>query len=126
MEVKVKLYLIDEHGDKYMGAGVLWLLRAIDTEGSIRQAAASLAISYSKAHRMMNDLERMFATPVLERRRGGEARDGATLTPFGMHLMEEYDRYQREVKDFAASSLIAFAERLDGARTIAPEQKEER
>lgn len=126
MEVKVKIYLIDEHGEKYMGAGVLWLLRAIETQGSIRQAAASLTISYSKAHRMMKDLERMFATPILERRRGGEARDGATLTPFGMHLIEEYDRYQREIKDFAASSLIAFAERLDKAQIITPEQKEER
>lgn len=125
MEVKVKIYLVDSHGNKYMGIGVLWLLRAIAAEGSIRKAAASLSISYSKAHRMMNDLEHMFTVPILERRKGGESRDGATLTPFGIRLIEEYDRYQRDIKDFADSSLNAFSERL-GAEFIAPEQKEER
>ena len=40
MELKSKLYLLDENGDKFMGMGVLWLLQAIDKTKSLREAAS--------------------------------------------------------------------------------------
>jgi molybdate transport system regulatory protein len=71
MEVKVKLYLVDEEGDKFMGIGVLWILERIETEGSLRKSAAVLGISYSKAYGMIRNLEARLGVPVLVRKKGG-------------------------------------------------------
>lgn len=99
MEVKVKLYLVDEEGDKFMGIGVLWILERIETEGSLRKSAAVLGISYSKAYGMIRNLEARLGVPVLVRKKGGAAHDGATLTPFGRSFVELYRAFQTKAKD---------------------------
>lgn len=80
MELKSKLYLIDEEGEKFMGIGVLWLLQKIASEKSLRKAAADLGISYSKAYMMIRNLEASLGVPVVNRQKGGADRSGATLT----------------------------------------------
>ncbi len=98
MELKAKLYLVDEEGEKYMGIGVLWLLDAVAKKGSLRAGAQSLGISYSKAFGMVKHLEDELGRSVLERKRGGSDRQGASLTPFGKSFMACYDSFQREAK----------------------------
>ena len=46
MELKTKLYLVDEEGNKFMGIGVLWLLDNVAEHNSLRKAASALGISY--------------------------------------------------------------------------------
>ncbi|MFW5714871.1 MAG: winged helix-turn-helix domain-containing protein [bacterium] len=100
-ELKVKLYLADPQGNQFMGIGVLWLLQHIDSFGSIRKAAAHMNLSYVKAHRMLTDLEQHLQLKIVERKKGGERREGASLTPAGRRFMEVYDRFQAAVKRLA-------------------------
>lgn len=99
MELKTKLYLTDEEGDKFMGIGVLWLLQKVAEEKSLRKGAAKLGISYSKAFLMVRTLEERLGVPVLERKKGGAEHSGATLTPFGEEFIVLYDRFQKEAKE---------------------------
>ncbi|MGM0431885.1 MAG: winged helix-turn-helix domain-containing protein [Spirochaetota bacterium] len=108
MELKLKIYLVNGQGEKFMGIGVLWLLEEIAREGSIRKAAANLGLSYSKAHSMLKTLEDEIGHCVLERRKGGDSRDGAVITPFGKQLTKLYSEFQREVKEQADTSFEAF------------------
>jgi molybdate transport system regulatory protein len=108
MEVKVKLYLIDEEGDKFMGIGVLWLLEKIETEGSLRGSAASLGISYSKAYGMVRNLEKSLGVPVLVRKKGGASHDGATLTAFGRQFIGLYRDFQAASKGLVAGPFADF------------------
>jgi molybdate transport system regulatory protein len=71
MDVKTKLYLVNSNGDKFMGIGVLWLLKRISSAGSLRAAALSLGISYSKAYNMVRNLEEQVGVPVVDKRRIG-------------------------------------------------------
>ncbi len=96
-----------------MGIGVLWLLQEISNSGSIRSAAAELGISYSKAFNMLKTLEKDLGIQVLERRRGGEAREGAYLTTSGKKLVGLYDEFQHDVKDYAQNRFIDFKETLN-------------
>jgi molybdate transport system regulatory protein len=98
MEIKTKLYLINSEGEKFMGIGVLWLLEGVDREGSLRAAAASMDISYSKAYSMVRNLERQLGIPVVNRKKGGASHDGASLTEFGRRFLQLYDVFQTEAK----------------------------
>lgn len=98
MELKTKLYLVDEEGNKFMGIGVLWLLQQIQTHRSLRQGASVLGISYSKAFSMIRNLEKSLGVAVLDRRKGGAARDGATLTPFAERFIALYESFEQDAK----------------------------
>ncbi|HLW21932.1 MAG TPA: LysR family transcriptional regulator [Sphaerochaetaceae bacterium] len=98
MDVKAKLYLVSGEGEKFMGIGVLWLLQQIEESGSLRAAAGSMGISYSKAYNMVKNLEHQIGVPVIERKRGGADHEGSSLTRFGQQFVVLYDEFQTEAK----------------------------
>ena len=112
MELKLKIYITDEEGNKFLGIGVLWLLEEIKRLGSIRQAAGSLGISYAKAHRMVMNLEKALGAPVVLKRRGGASRNGATLTDLGLTVINHYNRFEHIVKQDAQHAFEQFAEEI--------------
>ncbi|MBO6000393.1 MAG: LysR family transcriptional regulator [Spirochaetales bacterium] len=112
MNLKVKLYLESDKG-KFMGIGVLWLLEKVKACGSLRSAAAELGISYSKAFRMVQNLETELGVEVLERKRGGMQRTGASLTRFGEDFICLYDTFQRECKVLLDKPFYDFSNKLD-------------
>ena len=111
MNLKVKLYLEDGN-EKFMGIGVLWLLQKIKETGSLRQAAAGMDISYSKAFNMISNLEKTLGKPVLERRRGGQDRQGSVLTPYAEQFMSLYDSFQKECKELLKDPFDRFSKEL--------------
>ncbi len=113
MELKLKIYITDADGKKFMGIGVLWLLEQIRRCGSIRRAAEEMGISYSKAYQMLSTLEEALDIAVLERKKGGASRDGAGLTPLGLRLIDRYNYFQEEVK---AQAQLSFNDFISGIR----------
>ena len=112
VNLKVKLYLENSQG-KFMGIGVLWLLQQVQACGSLRAAAAELGISYSKAFRMVENLETSLGVEVLERRHGGMNRSGASLTKFGESFIALYDDFQKQCKGLLDKPFSAFSEKLE-------------
>ena len=98
MELKTKIYLVDEEGNKFMGIGVLWLLDNVAKHNSLRKAASALGISYSKAFSMVQNLEKSLGVAVLNRRKGGATRDGATLTAFAVAFLDLYRQFEQQAK----------------------------
>ncbi|HAP57494.1 MAG: LysR family transcriptional regulator [Sphaerochaeta sp.] len=98
MELKAKLYLVDEEGSKFMGIGVLWLLDKVAEHNSLRKAASALGISYSKAFAMVQNLEKSLGVAVLNRRKGGSSREGATLTAFAVSFLDLYRNFEKQAK----------------------------
>lgn len=113
MELKTKIYLIDENDEKFMGIGVVWLLEKVEEKGSLRSAAASLGISYSKAYSMVSKLEESLKKSVLIRRKGGTSRAGASLTDFGRALLDEYKDFHNEIKEVTQIPYEKFAKDLN-------------
>lgn len=101
MNVKLKIYFTDKNDKQFMGIGVYWLLIGIKKYGSIRKASEEMRLSYVKALGMLNNLESCLNKKVVLRRRGGDAREGTTLTETGENLVKQYDAYQEKVKSFA-------------------------
>lgn len=114
MELKTKLYLIDEEGEKFMGIGVLWLLQGVKKHGSLRKAAAAMDISYSKAFGMVKRLEETLGKEVLVRQKGGQAREGAYLTTFAESFVILYDEFQQKAKAAVTEPYEDFCKKLAG------------
>ncbi|MDY4888572.1 MAG: LysR family transcriptional regulator [Sphaerochaetaceae bacterium] len=117
MEMKNRIYLLDG-GRKFMGVGVFWLLKEIGKCGSLRQAALSLDISYSKAFRMIFDLENALGMKVVDRHRGGMSRDGAVLTEFGEKFILLYEDFQNRSSDLVTEVFMEFSKGLDNLKSI--------
>jgi putative molybdopterin biosynthesis protein len=71
-------------------AELLRLLEAVGEEGSLLRAARRLGVPYSRAWDMVARAERRLGARLLETRRGGSRRGGASLTPEARELLETY------------------------------------
>ena len=109
MELSTKLYILDNDGKKFMGAGVLWLLERVEETGSLLSASKSMGLSYTKARAMLEALEKNLGREVLDRKKGGADRTGATLTPFAREYISLYREFQSEVKAEAQKKFEAFS-----------------
>ena len=98
------VYKLSVHTDgKAFGLGPYELLSGVATTGSLRQAAAEMGMSYTKAWRLVGTLEERLGFPLLERHVGGQAGGGSGLTPEAEDLLRRYGAFYRE----AAAALDA-------------------
>ena len=73
-----------------LGPGMAELLERIGQRGSIRQAAASMDMSYRKAWLLLKGLQRNFGGSVIVTETGGPAGGGAQLTELGIKLLRTF------------------------------------
>jgi molybdate transport system regulatory protein len=108
MKIKVKLSIVNEKGESFMGIGLVWLFRGIKSLGSIKKAAEEMRMSYAKAHRIIKRCEEELGKKMLIKTIGGNKRGGAQLTDFAEDFINRYDLYQENVKEFAQRAFEKF------------------
>jgi molybdenum cofactor cytidylyltransferase len=77
------------------------LLHMIAYAGTVKEASASVGMSYSKAWKMIAALERHLGFALLERQPGGEAGGASVLTERGQDLLYRYEQYVEAIKAYA-------------------------
>jgi molybdate transport system regulatory protein len=98
-------FRIDFNSDSHVGPGKIDLLEAIQSSGSLSQAARDLGMSYRRAWLLVHSLNSAFNEPVTRASTGGRGGGGVVLTPFGATLVERYRRLEREFAALAARRL---------------------
>lgn len=78
------------------GPGRADLLERIGGTESIAQAARDMGMSYMKAWKLIQSMNRCFREPVLEVHRGGKSGGTARLTPLGREVLAVYREMERE------------------------------
>lgn len=76
--------------EKCFGPGPVQLLELVGATGSLHQAAAAMGMAYSKAWKMLNQLEAQWGFAMVERRPGGAGGGGSLLTPRAWALLRRY------------------------------------
>ena len=107
MDYRFRLWLT-KNERKIFGEGPLELLKKVEELGSLRQAAMSMEMSYSKAWKIINGIEQALETVILERHIGGEQGGGSRLTEDAKDLMDRYESFsiriekliEQEIQDF--------------------------
>ncbi|MBI5641033.1 MAG: winged helix-turn-helix domain-containing protein [Nitrospirae bacterium] len=98
MEIKSKLW-IEIDGRPVFGRGRRFLLEAIDTYGSINQAAKEINISYRKAWGYIKAMEERLGIKLIERQAGGKNGGGATLTEDAREFLKKYEALEEGVRE---------------------------
>ena len=78
---------------KCFGPGVATLLHRVETCHSMRAAAASMEMAYSKAWTIIRNAEDCLGYKLLISSTGGRHGGGASLTPEAVRLLAAYDDY---------------------------------
>ena len=87
---------VDFSEDRAIGPGKIRLLEAIRDTGSITQAGIALGMSYRWAWLLVYDMNNCFHEAVIAAQAGGSHGGGASLTPFGERLIDQYRAIEAE------------------------------
>ena len=96
---KIKVQLM--RNEPFFGPGMMVLLKQVDVLGNVREACEKAGMSYSKGWSLIRTAERELGRPVVERSPGGKTGGSARVSTAGHRLMEQYERLEREVAQFA-------------------------
>lgn len=96
MEPVTKVFLLDDEGERFFGDGPYRLLLAVETEGSLRAAAASMGMAYTKALRLVRHAEQALGFALTQRTTGGRDGGGSRLTPQGKEFLDQYAAYREQ------------------------------
>ncbi len=80
---------VDEH--VFLGEGRVRLLKAIEETGSLSKAAKQLQMSYKKAWKLIDSVNKSTEKPVIITSIGGKNGGGAELTPYGKSLITTFE-----------------------------------
>ena len=101
---------------KCFGPGIAQLLEQIDRLHSLRAAAQSMNMAYSKAWTVLRTAEEQLGFKLLHSSTGGKGGGGAVLTPEGEELLERYDELCRRMQEYGAQQ---YAELFDSGSDTA-------
>jgi molybdate transport system regulatory protein len=103
--------------DIAIGPGKADLLEGVRATGSIAAAARRLGMSYKRAWRLVDSMNRCFKEPLVVASKGGSTRGGARLTPTGEEVLARY----RRIEQLMADAVAAEAAQLRRLLASAPE-----
>ncbi len=94
-KIKSKLW-IEHNGEIVMGEGRFRLLKALEYEGSLSSAARSVGISYKKAWKLLDSVNKNAKETVYSTTRGGSGGGGAELTDYGKRLLVQFESIRKD------------------------------
>lgn len=94
MKAVTRITFCDDNDEKFFGEGPCRLLHAIEETGSLRSAAISMGLAYTKALRIIKNAEAALGFPLTTRCVGGKSGGGSTLTPQGKEWLTKYETYR--------------------------------
>lgn len=101
LRLKATLRLVDGEGQRCFGPGVAALLEGVRERKSLRAAAGSMGMAYSKAWRILRTAEDAFGCKLLDSTIGGRHGGGAVLTPEAESLLNAYQRLRQDVEAYS-------------------------
>lgn len=101
LHLKLTIRLYTDDNLRCFGPGIATLLERVREHHSLRSAAASMEMAYSKAWRIIRTAEEVFGCKMLRSTTGGRNGGGAVLTPQAEQLLSAYRAYQADVERFA-------------------------
>ena len=99
MKVVTRITFWHQNGEKFFGEGPARLLMGIEEHGSLRSAAISMNMAYTKALKLMKNAEAALGFPLTTRTTGGKDGGGSILTPEGKAWLSRYEAYTKACEE---------------------------
>lgn len=105
-------FWVTQDNHKVFGEGPVIMLKKVDELGSLRQAALSMGMSYSKAWQMIDRIETHLQIPILTRTIGGRKGGGSTITINARRLIQEYETIKSRIDKLIDAEMQTFLKKL--------------
>jgi len=104
LKVKNRLWIEGRNG-AFLGQGRTTLLQSIEEHGSISKAASSMNLSYLKAWKLVDSMNKASKKPLVVRVSGGKGGGGSTLTEYGRNAISIYEELNKKCDAFLQKEL---------------------
>jgi molybdate transport system regulatory protein len=94
MKVACKIWL--DHNGKAFGEGPCELLKRVEKTSSLHEAAHQMDMSYSKAWKLIQAMEKRLGFFLLDKKVGGVSGGGSQVTPRAKDLIERYEGFEMD------------------------------
>lgn len=98
MKAVTKITFLDDNGKTFFGEGPARLLRGVEGTGSLRAAAMSMDMAYTKALKLIRNAETALGFALVCRSTGGKDGGGSFLTEEGKEWLRRYEAYRDACK----------------------------
>ena len=105
---------VDFSDERAVGPGKIRLLELIDEHGSIAAAGRAMDMSYRRAWLLIDNMNRCFRKPLVQKQMGGNRGGGAALTEFGRRIVKHY----RDMEQEAGTAVAGHLRALDNALSV--------
>lgn len=85
-----------KNDEKVFGQGPCELLKRVEKTNSLHQAAHQMGMSYSKAWKLIQTMEKRLGFVLLDKKIGGLSGGGSQVTLKGKDLMRRYERFEKD------------------------------
>ena len=104
----------------YVGPGKIALMELISKHGSISAAGKEMGMSYRRAWLLVDEINRIFRGPLVEKQMGGPGGGGARLTRLGIGVVARY----RAIEAAAGRAAVADLKALQASLPAQPARQE--
>ena len=94
MKAVTRITFLNDNNEKFFGEGPARLLHGIEETGSLRAAALSMDMAYTKALKLIRNAENALGFTLIRRSTGGKDGGGSCLTPEGKEWLQRYEAYR--------------------------------
>ena len=94
LHLKLTVRLYTDDNQRCFGPGIATLLERVREHKSLRSAAASMEMAYTKALKLLKNAEAALGFPLTMRVTGGRDGGGSALTPEGKEWLTRYEAYR--------------------------------
>ena len=98
MKAVTRIIFLDDSGEKFFGEGPARLLNGVCEHGSLRAAAMSMNMAYTKALKLIRNAEQALGFELIYRSSGGKDGGGSCLTEKGKEWLQRYEAYRDACK----------------------------
>ena len=123
LHLKLTIRLFTDDNQRCFGPGIATLLERVREHRSLRAAASSMEMAYSKAWTILREAERGLGVKLLHSTTGGRGGGGAVLTAEGAELLAAYDACDRELKEEARRLFCRYFSDFTGLKSGNPPGK---
>jgi len=112
LRARFKLWLSTKDVEGVFGDGKWRLLKAIDTEESLKAASESLRISYRKAWGDLKKAQDALSIALVEKQRGGSMGGRTVLTNQGKKWVKAYAKFRGDIEKVVEKAYKKYIEEL--------------
>jgi molybdate transport system regulatory protein len=99
LKARSRIWIETDEGT-FLGEGTVRLLKSIEKTGSILASSKELGMSYRKAWRLIDRMNKQCQSPMVIKTSGGTSGGGSTLTESGKRVIASFEKLQKETAQF--------------------------